>query len=283
MSKTIVVRFEMPLSPRVRVFGLAALLISGLSAEVASESVSLTTYYPAPSGVYTQLIATSNSFMARDSGYLDVGTNVTPPSIPGGPPSVPPGVTNVKEYVQNGSVLIAQPYQLAFGNSSVLTPDQGGAIELGGNNLVAGTGTPYIDFHLVGVPVQDFNARLINQSNGTLTTMGNSQVSGAGSQGRGYIYIDNSNTACGLVSYVGDSGAGTTICSAGEYATYTPGVYVESWSYQNLGSQSYALTSGGAVTFTVCGPSPGVATDNCGDPLTLEIDHGNGQAYCCPK
>lgn len=46
--------------------------------ELASENVSLETYYPAPSGVYTQLIATSNAFMARDTGFLDVGTNVPP-------------------------------------------------------------------------------------------------------------------------------------------------------------------------------------------------------------
>ncbi|MBI3554076.1 MAG: hypothetical protein HY077_16390 [Elusimicrobia bacterium] len=53
---------------------LTVALLSGLAAELASESVSLTTYYPAPSGVYTQMITTSNTFLARDGGKVGVGT-----------------------------------------------------------------------------------------------------------------------------------------------------------------------------------------------------------------
>jgi len=41
------------------------------------------------------------------------------------------------------------------------TPDQGGSLELGGNNAQAGTGTPYVDFHTAGGGVTDFNARII--------------------------------------------------------------------------------------------------------------------------
>lgn len=43
--------------------------------------------------------------------------------------------------------------------------DQGGSLELGGNNSQAGTGQPYIDFHQGGQGVQDFNARIQNDSN----------------------------------------------------------------------------------------------------------------------
>jgi hypothetical protein len=50
--------------------------------------------------------------------------------------------------------------------------DQGGSLELGGNNSTAGTGTPYIDFHLGGTGVQDFNARVINDSNNHLSIQG---------------------------------------------------------------------------------------------------------------
>src|SRR3954469_12693025 len=53
--------------------------------------------------------------------------------------------------------------ELVFGNGSMLTPDQGGSLELGGNNSTAGTGVPYIDFHFSGLS-QDFNARLINSA-----------------------------------------------------------------------------------------------------------------------
>lgn len=65
-----------------------------------------------------------------------------------------------------------------------LDQDQGGSLELGGNNTTAGTGTPYIDFHLGGAGVQDFNARLENTSDSTLSLQG---ANGSGSlavQGR---------------------------------------------------------------------------------------------------
>jgi hypothetical protein len=55
-----------------------------------------------------------------------------------------------------------------WGNNSELVIDQGGGIELGGNNTTAGTGTPYIDFHFQGV-TQDFNTRIINDANGRLS------------------------------------------------------------------------------------------------------------------
>jgi len=47
--------------------------------------------------------------------------------------------------------------------------DQGGSLELGGNNSVAGTGQPYIDFHQTGQGVQDFNVRIQNSANNQLT------------------------------------------------------------------------------------------------------------------
>ena len=61
---------------------------------------------------------------------------------------------------------------LMFGNGSILYPDQGGAIELGGNNGVAGSGTPYIDFHFHNGVVQDYNARIINSGDGVLVIQG---------------------------------------------------------------------------------------------------------------
>jgi hypothetical protein len=46
--------------------------------ELASESVSLTTYYPAPSGVYAQMITTQNTYLARDGGGVAIGGAVPP-------------------------------------------------------------------------------------------------------------------------------------------------------------------------------------------------------------
>ena len=64
---------------------------------------------------------------------------------------------------------------LSWGAGSQLTGDQGGSIELGGNNTVAGTGTPYIDFHFNGKS-QDFNVRLINDADGQLTIAGRTRL-----------------------------------------------------------------------------------------------------------
>jgi hypothetical protein len=57
---------------------------------------------------------------------------------------------------------------ITWGNNSRLGRDQGGSIELGGDDNTPGTGTPYIDFHFSGLS-QDFNTRIINDADGRLT------------------------------------------------------------------------------------------------------------------
>ncbi|GAB4450742.1 MAG: hypothetical protein OHK0036_09990 [Bacteroidia bacterium] len=54
---------------------------------------------------------------------------------------------------------------------SVLQNDQGGSIELGGQNAIANPnvgGAPYIDFHFGTGGAQDYNARIINAANNRL-------------------------------------------------------------------------------------------------------------------
>lgn len=63
---------------------------------------------------------------------------------------------------------------LQWGNGSLLTPDQGGSIELGasGNLQNAASKTPYIDFHYGTGRVDDFNVRLINNGDRQLSIQG---------------------------------------------------------------------------------------------------------------
>jgi hypothetical protein len=69
--------------------------------------------------------------------------------------------------------------EIKWGNSSHLTPDQGGSLELGGDANTAGIGLPYIDFHYNG-KTQDFNVRLQNDADGRLTiTAGTLQIPGS--------------------------------------------------------------------------------------------------------
>ncbi|WP_321820767.1 MULTISPECIES: hypothetical protein [unclassified Burkholderia] len=75
----------------------------------------------------------------------------------------------------NGNVN-AQQFTLPGGGT--FQADQGGSLELGGNNGTTGGGWPYIDFHFGGQGVQDFNARIINdQSNHLSIKAANGQAS----------------------------------------------------------------------------------------------------------
>jgi hypothetical protein len=60
---------------------------------------------------------------------------------------------------------------LSINGQGQFQADQGGSLELGGNNATAGTGTPYVDFHQGGQGVQDYNARIINDKNNHLAIM----------------------------------------------------------------------------------------------------------------
>ena len=64
------------------------------------------------------------------------------------------------------------------GNKSNFKTDQGGSLELGGDNNIVSSRTPYIDFHSHGKS-EDYNIRLINTDDNTLTVEGgNLRVTG---------------------------------------------------------------------------------------------------------
>ncbi|MBI2967822.1 MAG: hypothetical protein HYY40_08420, partial [Bacteroidetes bacterium] len=86
----------------------------------------------------------TTKFYISDTGSVGIGT----------------AIPQAKLHVAGGNIM--------WGNSSILFEDQGGSIELGGKNGVAGTGIPYIDFHYNGLS-QDYNARIINDANGRLS------------------------------------------------------------------------------------------------------------------
>src|SRR5258708_2496156 len=64
--------------PRAARYGLAVALLAAAAGELSSENVTLTTYYPAPSGVYTKMIVSGDAFLARDGGAVLVGTSTAP-------------------------------------------------------------------------------------------------------------------------------------------------------------------------------------------------------------
>lgn len=76
---------------------------------------------------------------------------------------------------------------LSFGNGALLRADQGGSLELGGNNDTAGTGTPYIDFHFKDKK-EDYNVRLMNDADKRLSLVGGDLRLDSG---REIVFADN--------------------------------------------------------------------------------------------
>ena len=72
------IRMDLRVTPAMFRCSLAGLLLFIMAPELATESVTLSTYYPAPSGVYTQMITTQNTYLARDGGGVSIGTRNAP-------------------------------------------------------------------------------------------------------------------------------------------------------------------------------------------------------------
>ena len=76
------IRIELSLGARSLRCLMAAAMVFAAVSELASENVTLTTYYPAPSGVYAQMITTGDTYLARDSaangGKVGIGSSARP-------------------------------------------------------------------------------------------------------------------------------------------------------------------------------------------------------------
>jgi hypothetical protein len=127
----VIVRFDLKFSERAVRLALVGAMVLAAAPELASESVTLTTYYPAPSGVYTQIIGTSNSYMARDTGILDVGTSAAQ-------------VGSTKLVVMNGPVGIGTTNPGAVAGSAFAidtagTGGQGTAFDIASRSILRAT------------------------------------------------------------------------------------------------------------------------------------------------
>ena len=74
------IHVHLRITRRTLVWAAAVLLVCCCAYEVVSESMTLTTYYPAPSGTYLRLVATGgtvasprNTILARDAGQVGIG------------------------------------------------------------------------------------------------------------------------------------------------------------------------------------------------------------------
>ena len=74
MNRELTIRLNLTLSPAVVRAWLTGILLVFCAAELGSENVTLTTYYPAPSGVYSRMITTGNTYLATQGGAVIIGT-----------------------------------------------------------------------------------------------------------------------------------------------------------------------------------------------------------------
>jgi len=152
MTNEKIVTLQVKFTRTRALMALALLFLCWHPKPLGSETLQLTTYYPAPYGGYVSILTTGNTYLARDSGNVGIGT-------------ASPGV----KLDINGNGRARGQFQWGA-SKGVLSADQGASIELGG------LGTPYIDFSQNAA--QDYSARLWLAASGELQTVGNLSVTG---------------------------------------------------------------------------------------------------------
>lgn len=141
---------KLSVDKRRAIFLLAAFFLCWHPGFIGSETLQLTTYYPAPYGGYVSILTTGNTLLSRDSGRVGVGL-----------------ASPTEKFHVNGNAKASGT--IAWGTRrGMLTADQGASIELGG------TGTPYIDFSQTAS--QDYSARIILNSANRLAVYSDLEV-----------------------------------------------------------------------------------------------------------
>jgi len=167
--------------------------------ELDSESVTLSTYYPAPSGVYTNMITTGNTYLARDGGAATrVGIGTTGPAQK----------LDVIGSIRIGGGSLTGPYGLTpnYTNWNAYGTGDGGAAIYNSNEAA------YQSLMLVG-----------NDSGGTLRRVKVWDEMTVNGSLRATSTIIYTGAACIDTLY----GFGVVNCPAGTYATYTTGIMVK--------------------------------------------------------
>ena len=199
--------------------------------ELESESVTLSTYYPAPSGVYTNMITTGNTYLARDGfpGVNRIGIGVTNPSVK-------------VEIAQNEALKIGSAYLSSGGDFAHLSTNEyygykgsglgsdsnawrattaGALFSINGQtfNFYTHTSAPNLD------DPPDHALTMSLDSVGNLTVVG--QISRVDTVNP--IVSRQGSPDCSTQShkYGSASGGKFTLCGAGQYITLLDGIYTE--------------------------------------------------------
>lgn len=213
----ITVRFNLTFSRRFITVAAAAAMMLCAVPELDSESVTLSTYYPAPSGVYTNMITTGNTYLARDGGTgTRVGIGTTAP---------------VQKLHVVGAIQVEHVTFPGVGGNSGVANNYYGIYQEAG----AWSGTfpdLRVQYH-TGISYDAYYGygghRFYTGYDGSGSPSGSGPVAAGGPTAqindgvRAYVPIVYQGAACTDTPF----GVGVTNCPGGRYATYTTGVMVK--------------------------------------------------------
>ncbi|MFA7009523.1 MAG: hypothetical protein WC204_11750 [Elusimicrobiales bacterium] len=193
-EKTIIL--ELRLTRGQALFLLTLLFLCWRPGFLGSETLTLTTFYPAPYGGYAGLLTTGQTILARD-------VDGTPPDrsyvrIGGG--DAPPHKDGAKLEVWDGDINASRGIQWGNGIAALLPDDQpggsGGAIQLGGTG-----GQPFIQFYK--------DKGELNPAKLVLSDSGQLQIENADLEITGYL-----KNVCSLVTFTAGGGPVSASCGA---------------------------------------------------------------------
>jgi len=200
------------ITPRVVRWGMTALCLCLMAMAVSPESITLDTYYPAPTGIYTNMITTEQTLLARDTGNVGIGTTI-------------PGTAKLEVHGPG---------------TGALDLWVSGRIETGGDG--SGTGEVYLNSaqNMAIGEVPNGNLGLMNGGgwNMQMTPSGNVGIGNSTPQARLDVNgsIRANPSGCSPVHYVP---GGLTVVCPGEYVTLVAGMY--SPEMETNAADGYAL------------------------------------------
>ncbi len=217
------IHLDVNISPGALRCGMVALLLSVFAGDLGSESVTLTTYYPAPSGVYTQMITTGNTYLARD-GASKVGV----------------GTTNPATALSVVGDMTSQPVSGGWGNRIMsrfhANDDQYSATLAWGSLQLGAPGPNYIIAGKTGAGGS--LTFLTNSTNDYKWGPGGTPMNGTQAMTLTQNGAIEAYQSCNQVDF---NAVGFTPCPSGQYATYSEGFWARNTIFSGPGALSGSM------------------------------------------
>lgn len=235
------------MTTRTLICGLAAVLVLSLADELGSENVQLTTYYPAPSGIYTQMITTGKTLLAQNAGSVGIGV-----AVPAHKLDIAGGGGNTVDLAVTGQIQTGDATgkgAVWLNNAATMAVGQNGAASVGFFNGAAWRLGVAANGQTTIVGPGSANADLV--TNGRLQT-------GADGNGNGGVLF-GAGAAPGM--FVGQSGTDINITNTGH---------------------SIVLHNDGKISFNCSWQGFGVAglPTSCPSPANaVSVEYSNSVAY----